>query len=442
MILPSSKLKNRITYHSKICFSILILGIVVGCKGVKNFAVDNDVRKFLKHSEVFSNQFTGFSLFDLESDQIIVHHNATLKFTPASNTKLLTMYATLKSFQDSIPSFLFKETDSVTFIQPLGDPTILYEPFKNQRVLNKIHKNKKIAISWPKGKLKPYGSGWAWDDYIYNFQAQRSWWPLYGNTVRIKKVNDSLTITPPFFEDYVEVVKQKRPGKLVDRELKYNVFKVYLESNTLDFERTIPFDYSKDLLLELLKDTLQNDIDFTLLKLENPDTLYSQHLDTVLSYMLKSSDNFLAEQLLILAAWKNGFNTIKSFIDYMQFTWLMSFTDMVWVDGSGLSRYNLISPIDQVRLLKRSIDEFGWDRITSILPTGGQGTLKNRFLSEEPYIFAKTGTLSNNHNLSGFLITKSGKRMIFSFMNNHYIRSTSEVKRAMDDFLLEIREAY
>ena len=115
---------------------------------------------------------------------------------------------------------------------------------------------------------------------------------------------------------------------------------------------------------------------------------------------------------------------------------------MVWVDGSGLSRYNLISPISQVRLLKKSIDEFGWDRIQALLPSGGEGTLKGLYESETPYVFAKTGTLSNNHNLTGMLITKSGKKLLFSFMNNHFRRPAAEIRLQMYQVLKTIHEAY
>jgi len=422
---------------------LLAIGVVINsCSSVKNIAVDNDINRILKGSDLFSNQFTGFSLLDIETDRVIAGHNATLKFTPASNTKLLTMYAVLKSFTDSIPSFLTQKQGDELIIQPLGDPTFLYEPFNRQPHLEILNSYKKILISWPKQKLNHYGAGWAWDDYATDFQAQRSWWPIYGNTVSIKKENNSFSITPAFFKDYVDILKQRQDGQFVERDLRYNAFKVFIENDTSDFEQIIPFEYSKELLLTLLGDTLSPSFEFTNQPITKADTLYSQTVDRTLANMLKPSDNFMAEQLLILSAWQNGFKDIGSFIKRIQNTWLSSLTEMVWVDGSGLSRYNLISPIDQVRLLKISHDEFGWDRITSILPNGGEGTLKGRFVDADPYVFAKTGTLSNNHNLSGYLITKSGKKMIFSFMSNHYTKTTDEVKQAMDDFLNNIHEAY
>ena len=437
---------TKFRHLSPLRFSLLILVLITySCASVKQLAVENDAERLLKQSEIFSSQFTGFSLFDIETNAYVAAYNSTLKFTPASNTKLLTMYATLKTFADSLPSIVYQEKDSTLLVQPIGDPTFLYAPFENQSTVDFLNSFQKVSITWPLEDPVPYGSGWAWDDYIYNFQPQRTWWPIFGNTVSIQKIDDSLSITPSFFEEYVEVLEQTRPGELVDRELNYNVFKAYLESDTSDFERQIPFEYSKELLLQLLNDTLQAEIGWTDQKLTSTDTLYSQLRDSVLVKMMKPSDNFLSEQLLLMAARKHGHDEIKPFIQQLKDTWLISLNDFVWVDGSGLSRYNLIAPVDQVRLLKMCLDEFGWDRLTAILPTSNEGTLEDRFILEEdqsPYIFAKTGTLSNNHNLTGFLVTRSGKRMIFSLMSNHYTRPTEEVKQAMEQFLLQIRDAY
>ena len=419
--------------------------ILTGCASVKKIAVENDVTRLLKQSEIFSNQFTGFSLYDIESNEFVAGYNSTLKFTPASNTKLLTWYVTAKTFSDSLPALVYDISDSIIHTGTLGDPTFLYQPFKSQPTFDILQRAKKVVIHWPKDELAPYGPGWAWDDYVYDFQSQLSWWPIYGNAVRIQKMQDSLSITPGFFEDYVEVLKQERPGELVAREKNFNVFRAYLESDTSSFERVIPFEYSQELLLQLLQDTLKLSVEISETGFNPTDTLYAQHIDTVLARMLKPSDNFLADHLLLMTAKWNGYEDVKSFIRQTKITWLSNLTDMVWVDGSGLSRYNLISPIDQIRLLKKCHDEMGWDRVTALLPTGGEGTLESLYLTgedEAPYLFAKTGTLSNNHNLSGFLITRSGKRMIFSFMNNHYIQPTDKVKAEMESFLLDVRNAY
>ena len=425
---------------------LLILVLLVGgCASVKQIAIENDAERLLKQSEIFSSQFTGFSLFDLDQNEYAAAYNSTLKFTPASNTKLLTLYASLKSFRDSIPSLIYQKKDSGIVVMPLGDPSFLYEPFSQQPAIDFLGDYSSISIAWPDKELKSFGSGWAWDDYSFDFQTQRSWWPIYGNAVNVRITNDTLKVIPSFFEDYLEVLETTSSENPAERDLNFNVFKVYNQKDTSDFKQTIPFNYSRELLLRLLQDTLEAKVSLTEAGLFEGDTLFSQNTDSVLAKMLKPSDNFISEQLLLLAAGINGHEDIESFIEQIRVSWLVDLNDMVWVDGSGLSRYNLIAPVDQVRLLKKCVDEFGWDRMIALLPTGGEGTLEEWYVPDEgesPYIFAKTGTLSNNHNLSGYLITRSGKRMIFSFMNNHFTRPTDEVKNAMEEFLLKIRNAY
>jgi serine-type D-Ala-D-Ala carboxypeptidase/endopeptidase (penicillin-binding protein 4) len=113
-----------------------------------------------------------------------------------------------------------------------------------------------------------------------------------------------------------------------------------------------------------------------------------------------------------------------------------------WVDGSGLSRYNLFSPNDMVTVLNKMKTEFDWNRITTILPTGNEGTLTNYYLNLKDRIFAKTGTISNNIALSGFLITKQNKTLIFSVLVNNHMGNTSQIRRAVEKFLTSVADKY
>ena len=180
------------------------------------------------------------------------------------------------------------------------------------------------------------------------------------------------------------------------------------------------------------------------------DTLFAWPIKDVLRPMMQDSDNFLAEQLLIMSAWKNGFSDLEEFRDFVNEQWLPDINP-VWVDGSGLSRYNLARPIDQVRLLDRIYKEYGWETIEQVFAQGGvNGTIEEWYANtslegtneSRPYVYAKTGTLSNNHCLSGYLVTESDNLLIFSFMNNNYVRQTNEIKQEMQHLLEAIRDAY
>ena len=84
-------------------------------------------------------------------------------------------------------------------------------------------------------------------------------------------------------------------------------------------------------------------------------------------------------------------------------------------------------------------NEFGMNRIKTIFPTGGTGTLSNYYKNDSGYIFAKTGSLSGVVALSGFLYTKKNKLLIFSVLINNHHSSSTMIRKAIESFLLRIR---
>ncbi len=81
------------------------------------------------------------------------------------------------------------------------------------------------------------------------------------------------------------------------------------------------------------------------------------------------------------------------------------------------------------------------EELYELLPTGGKtGTLKNSYQAVQPYVFAKTGTMSNNISLVGLIKTKSGKLYCFAFMNSNYPYSASAVRREMEKVMVMVRD--
>ena len=105
----------------------------------------------------------------------------------------------------------------------------------------------------------------------------------------------------------------------------------------------------------------------------------------------------------------------------------------IWVDGSGVSRYNMFTPRSLVAVLKEIYRTSSWDQIKTLFPSGGvSGTLKSYNVKQ---VYGKTGTLRHNHNLSGYLITKRGKILVFSLMVNHFTSPTSDIRAAIGELL-------
>lgn len=135
-------------------------------------------------------------------------------------------------------------------------------------------------------------------------------------------------------------------------------------------------------------------------------------------------------------------NTVQA-IDFSKKNLMSTLPDAPkWVDGSGLSRYNLVTPRSMVELLNRIQQLMPRERLFGIFAAGGvNGTIKSNYKNgDSPYIFAKTGTLRNNHCLSGYLITKTGKMLIFSFMHNNYTGSMNTLRKEMERVLKQVYE--
>lgn len=113
-----------------------------------------------------------------------------------------------------------------------------------------------------------------------------------------------------------------------------------------------------------------------------------------------------------------------------------------WVDGSGLSVYTKLSPQFLVDVLHRLYESMSPDQLFHYFPAGGvRGTIASWYGTKgPPYVYAKTGTLSGVHCLSGYLLADSGKTYIFSFMHNNYLGSSNQYKKKMDVLLRWVKE--
>jgi len=109
------------------------------------------------------------------------------------------------------------------------------------------------------------------------------------------------------------------------------------------------------------------------------------------------------------------------------------------LDGSGLSRRDLITPAAVVQLLIYASRQTWGAAFEQTLPVAGaDGSLAERFLNTPAggLVHAKTGTLSHVNALSGYGETRSGRRLVFSiFCNNHNLPS-AKVVAAIDSIVV------
>ncbi len=115
--------------------------------------------------------------------------------------------------------------------------------------------------------------------------------------------------------------------------------------------------------------------------------------------------------------------------------------DIELFDGSGLSSYNRVSPRGAARFILWASQQAWGEDWRATLPAGGaEGTLARRFRGTilEGRIFAKTGSLHGVNALSGYMLTASGRTLIFSVFANDRPADGPSIIAAMDAELMRI----
>jgi len=402
----------------------------------------HQIKYRLKQAQKTSSFFRGFVLYNPKTKKEIINKNGQKYFTPASNTKLYTFYTAFKTLADSVPALAYYKTKDSLIIKGTADPSFLYD-YDSNAVLNFLKKDlDSLYLLDAKINETPFGSGWSWDDYPYDYMPEKSLLPIYGNLLKISidSLSGDVVSFPQFFKNNINITTD---STAVLRAINNNTF--YILKNTKD-TISIPFISSNKLISQLLSNLIDKKVKL-ISETKNYDfkTLYSLSYDDLYKKMLHKSDNFIAEQLMLQVGYKlTSTYSVKLAIEYSLEHYLSDLPQKPrWVDGSGLSRYNLFTPNDMVFLLNKMYSEIPFQKLLSYFPVGGKsGTLKHWYANDKPYVYAKSGTLSNNYALSGFLITKKGTTLIFSYMNNHFKKPLSSVKKEVEKTLKMIYNKY
>jgi serine-type D-Ala-D-Ala carboxypeptidase/endopeptidase (penicillin-binding protein 4) len=426
---------------------------------------NSSLKQFLDNKEL-RTAHVGVYVYDDSAKKVIADYQSDKYFVPASNTKLFSLYAGMKYLGDSLAGIRYIEKDTALWLFPTGDPSFLHPDFQSQPVFDLMKKTKKKIYLVDNGFAEsPLGEGWAWDDYNDDYSVERSQFPVYGNFIRWNRQkspfrsNASFEETPsvsssPEISWKVRFNPDSLPKTfLVKRVIDSNVFSIRLgnESNII---QDVPFiTYNMNSAAELLGDSVGKQVyiykppayiptkEFRMGNSIIPPVIRSRPVDSIFVPMMYRSDNFFAEQtLLMVSDVELGYMKDEVIIDSLLTGPLADLPQKPsWVDGSGLSRYNLFTAQDFVTLLIKFKNEFGMDRMKRILPTGGTGTLKNRYLAGAGYVFAKTGSMNGVVCLSGYVYTIKKHLLEFSILVNNEMDSAPAIRREMETYVEFLR---
>jgi D-alanyl-D-alanine carboxypeptidase/D-alanyl-D-alanine-endopeptidase (penicillin-binding protein 4) len=179
-------------------------------------------------------------------------------------------------------------------------------------------------------------------------------------------------------------------------------------------------------------------------------TLLAEHqsapLQALITPLLKLSNNAMSEALLKAMGRKTanagtaqaGVTAVAAFMKRQG----MDPTTLSQVDGSGLSRRNLLSSQNLTDLLLATARQPWFEAWYNALPvagnadrmTGGSLRYRLRGTPAENNLHAKTGSMAGVSSLSGYITDAQGRRLVFSMVSNNYLSDAAPI-RALENRL-------
>ena len=388
---------------------------------------NSKIKRWVSSQDNLKNAYVSIALKPIQKNKKIKGVNISKFMTPASNIKLLTVLASIKS-GDSINSLKYKFVSDTLHISPTGYPLLEHPLYPDLELTNLLRSANTIVYHKSSEKIERYGPAWAWDDFKQYFSPERSSFPIYGNVIMITKLeNEELRIKPNIFNINLDSTSsQSYTRKENKNDFTINPLKIKLNDTIL-----IPYIVSDENTIGSLKHLTMKEIISESNDIINSDNLYSKVSEKIYQSILKKSDNLISESLLANVGFSYtdtisvdvGINkTLEKLDAEIQ-------NGVNWFDGSGLSRYNMVTPKAIIYTLNEIYNYWGLKKIKNFFP--------NNYVikGEERFVWGKTGTLRNNHNYSGYIITDKGKSYFFSIMINHFTKDLSEIKSVISDFL-------
>jgi serine-type D-Ala-D-Ala carboxypeptidase/endopeptidase (penicillin-binding protein 4) len=421
----------------------------------------------------FSNAFWGVAIQSIDSGEILYEQNSGKLLMPASNMKILTGIAALKKLG---PDFVY-ETRIATendiqegklngnlIVTGNGDPTISVDVLNQWAAqlkaggLNEI--NGDIIGDDSAFDDERLGFGWSWDDLPYYYATETTALQLAENAITVTLIAGEaglpVTVQKEPNTSYIQVVQNVQVQPDAQPSVKW-IYKP--ESRTVYASGTLPSggeDYGSfsisnpsEYFVHCLKEKLEeNGIEvhgsshvkhWDTLSLPVRITRKSPPLKEILSVLLKRSQNLYAETLLkTLGSGKtaDGIGVVETTLEEMG----VPPNSIVMLDGSGLSRYNYVTPNALLTCLRKIYLDDPAQIFYNALPIAGvDGTLKSRMKESaaENNVRAKTGSISNVRSLSGYVRTRDGEMLVFSILANNF-NAPSETANAIQDQAVEL----
>lgn len=477
----------------------LAISFLWGCSSVQQYYTNEETRELIAQKfddSSFAHAHWGVQIESLTTGEVWYKRNSEKMFMPASNEKIPTTAASLISLG---PEFKFRTqfyysgeiVDSILvgdlIVVGDGDPTFYTRFFEDPRepFFNFADRLLEMGIKKIDGNIigddnafddRRYGYGWSVHGLDSWYSAECGALQFNENYIDLKIIassdlSDPVVIIPNVKSNYfqlinnIDVVDTGRTRLSINRAFGTNeiVISGNMHIGTDTLERS-PSIFNPTLFYTtVLKETLIekgivisgnpldcDDIDNWNIDEHNKKLIVeheSPKLDEILKILMKKSQNMYAETMVKTMGYeKKGIGSFvegRKVVEEVLYDFGIAPDTYAYMDGSGLSRYNFISPSQIVKILKGMRESEYWEIWKEALPIAGiDGTLKRRMRGTEAEgnVLAKTGTISNVRGLSGYLKTAGGEDIVFSFLVNGHLLSSRDTELITDNVLSIIAE--
>lgn len=425
----------------------------------------NSIDAAIKKSDISKSALISVSFKEVTTGKNVFDFNSKTPMSPASVQKLVTILPSISTLGSDyeFKTQLYKNKDNNLYLKLGADPYFSSSDLKGIiRVLpdKKIYSAKAFYIDDSILDSNEWGEGWQWDNDLNPLMPR---FGSYNMDKNLLTINICPTVPGAPAEISTEVfyptafVNNVVTGSTTDVKLER---KNYISPDVInadgtvskDYSVQIPINYPRRYFILRLEDILRKQKvsyygDYNRLKLPKNTYMLAEvkhPISSAIEDILKNSNNMAAETVFKIAGGKYTQETgsadaaINMFNDYYKKIGI-STDNIKIVDGSGVSKNNLITSDFVTEVLTKASKDKCFENIQSYMASPGEGTLQDRMLYFKGNLKAKTGTLTNVSSIAGYLKTKSGKTYAFCIIVNDP-KSKSADKKAFEEYVL--REAF
>ncbi len=448
------KLTNYILGVALLAMPVSVVGQTLGIVGEKSASI-------------------GIYIKDLRTDKTIVARDIERGYIPASVIKTVTTasamsllsedyrfetIARLRGAKSSSPSVWNGDVEIIAS----GDPTLDSDNFSgNGGLVDSIVSSlKSMGITRVTGSIRLIDDDvpqqgpvekWEISDVAYAYGAG---WYVFNWKDNIYRLNTTTKETAPYVPDLKIERHNSRRGTSIVRGIGSNVLSVYApktsKSNYVFSTMPYPwiaFEYAlrkslTDAGVDVGHKCVCGDDD----DMDDVETIYSRFSpsrDTILSSMMRRSDNMYAESILrSFAPDEDRSEALEREKDL----WKQRGVDMqytrIW-DGSGLTRANRISPLTLGCILEYMAQHEDSTKYIKLFPVSGVSGTMRSFMAETPYkgrLAFKTGSVNGVQCYAGYVIDSIESchptHVVVMMVNNFYC-TRKQLKMALQEYLLK-----